>query len=191
MNEIKLYLSSGVLDVFLASNDELKRILKEGYDVNKLSTTHGDTLLTLSVLNREIIKVNILLDYNPDISIQVYGSCYQTLFYNFLGWYYSERAVDIVLSLLDMDKNGDVLMLKDYFGQTAIEHTQDNLNQKLENLIRYNHKIKGEERVLSQSNIRFLDFFVKACENHLRKTSTLFNIMFKDVDLDNKKQRVY
>jgi len=191
MNEIKLDLSSGVYDVFMAPKHILKKLLDDGYDVNRMTETYGDTLLSLFVLNRNIDKINILLEYNPDISVRVRGDLYRTLFYGFDRWYWSPEAAEVLLRLLEMDTTGDVLLIKSSCGDNVINHMQTLFFQRRSDYLLEESGMKPYDKRMAKDNIRFLDFFVKTCENHLRKTSTLFNMMFKDVDLNNKKQRVY
>lgn len=179
-------LNSCVLDVFcINTDDDFKKLLDQGYDVNKRSETHGDTLLTLLANNRRIDRLNILLDYNPDISVTVKGDLDRTVFFQICWWDYTTKTADLVYRLLDMDETGDVLLMRDIRGDNVIEYLGESFKDTMGvvDILDPYDRARHEWRM----------FLIMAYENHVNKKRSLFNMLLNQIDIEhvniNKKQR--
>jgi len=180
-------LDSSVLNVFLINaDDDFKKLIDSGYDVNKRSETHGDTLLTLLANNRRIDRLNILLNYHPDISATVKGDWGRTVFFQICWWDYTTKSVDLVYRLLDMDETGDILLIRDARGDNVIEYLEESLKGKMEfDILDPYDELRYQWRM----------FLIMVYENHVKKKRSLFNMLLDQIDIEyiniNKKGRFH
>jgi len=159
------------------SKEKFESVLQNGFDVNQQNDT-GASLLGMMMLNSYAEKINILLKFNPDVSLV--NNEGRNIYFGLYFIAKTKEGLDLVERLLSLDINGDLVTKGDYNGVTPLQLHQKCLDNHIHLPLNQNViAIRPVDVMMHQSTISYLTQLIMRIENHIKRKTTLFSLMLQ------------
>lgn len=161
--------------------DELEEIFKNGFDLNT-KNVHGKSFL---FYQSKIEKVELALRYGADINIQATYNGDTPLMQSIAS------NSDMFKFMLD---NGSDITLKNRNGCDIRKELKQEIKIMCENYDCNCHRenfMEKDKKCFRCGSLDDLYVMQDYLENYIKKRISLFEIMFDELNLNNKKQRFY
>jgi len=158
----------------ICSDEKFEIMLKKGFDINQ-QDQGGSSLLGLLISRQEFKKINILLRFNPDVSLM--NNEGQTIYFNLESIATSCEGINLVERLLSLDVNGNLIEIHDNSGLTISQQYRNILHIYTKHGIDKTIDITPSNHMLNDSRIYRLKNLDIRIENHIKRKITLFSLM--------------
>lgn len=159
------------------SKEKFESVLQNGFDVNQQNDT-GASLLGIMISNNYKEKINILLEFNPNVSLT--NNDGQNIYFGLYSIADSNEGIDLVERLLSLDVDGDLATKGDLKEVTPLQTHKKVLNDHIHHF--FNPKrvsIRPIDIMIYQSKIDYLTQLIMRIENHIKRKTTLFSFMLQ------------
>lgn len=167
------------------SNEKFIEMIEKGYDINQ-QNSRGWTLLGYLMSKLNLEKIDILLRYNPDVTLQ--NESGRNIFFGFYGWICKKTYLDMVDRIIALDTTGELIKSKSHNGFTSIaeyRHEWEYFKGK------YDDCCTDKYKKYYHKKVAFLEILIIKLKNHVLIKKSLFMMMLPDLEGNNKKRRVY
>lgn len=158
------------------SIEKFEIMLEKGFDVNQQDQC-GSSLLGLLMSQHQITCINILLRFNPDVSLM--NNEGQTIYFNLEHIAISREGINLVERLLSLDVNGNLIQTCDIRGLTILQQYNNILHLYINHGIDSTIDITPSNHMLNDSKIYRLKNVVIRIKNHIKRKTTLFSLMLQ------------